>query len=214
MICVAISDRNPEKCLATLDQCEMAEIRLDLTEFDEDHIRKVFSHPTPTIATCRPDKKGTKDQLRRLKMAIEAGARYVDVEYEAEEKHRRSITDYARKHQCKIIISYHNFLKTPPAKELHHIVNECFSMGCDIAKVVTQVNTNADAANLLSLYSINKPLVAFGMGDAGKLTRVVAPLLGAEFTFASMDNGVATAPGQIRYHTMKEIIDYLKNILK
>jgi 3-dehydroquinate dehydratase type I len=87
-------------------------------------------------------------------------------------------------------------------------------MGCDIAKVVTQVNTNADAANLLSLYSINKPLVAFGMGDAGKLTRVVAPLLGAEFTFASMDNGVATAPGQIRYHTMKEIIDYLKNILK
>ncbi len=214
MICVAISNKSIKKCLTALDHCELAEIRLDLTEFEEEQIKKIFAHPTPTIATCRPDKKGTQDQLRRLKLAIDTGARYVDVEFEAEKKHRETIMDYAKEHQCKTIISYHNFIRTPSIKELHLIVDECFNMGADIAKVATQVNSNTDAGNLLSLYSINRPLVVIGMGESGKLTRIVAPLLGAEFTFASMDDGEATAPGQIKYQKLKEIVDYLDMMMK
>jgi 3-dehydroquinate dehydratase I len=214
MICIAISDKSINKCLATLDRCELAEIRLDLTEFDEDQIKQIFSHSTPTIATCRPDKKGIQDQLRRLMLAIDSGAKYVDLEFEAELEQREKIMKYAKAHNCKIIISYHNFIRTLPSKELHQIAEDCFKMGADIAKVATQVNSIADAANLLSLYNINKPIVAIGMGESGKLTRIIAPLLGAEFTFAAMDDGNATAPGQIKYQRMKEITDYLDTIMK
>ena len=43
MICVAISDKNIDNCLAILEQVEMAEIRLDLTEFDLNEIKKIDS---------------------------------------------------------------------------------------------------------------------------------------------------------------------------
>jgi 3-dehydroquinate dehydratase-1 len=214
MICVAISESNLEKCLSTLDRCELAEIRLDLTGFNAEQIKKVFSHKTPTIATCRPEKSGTTDQFDRLTLAIESGACYVDIEIEMEKKQRDAILEVARKQNCKIIISYHNFEETPALQELSGTVHQCFSIGADIAKVTTMVKSNADNARLLSLFCINKPLVVLGMGEQGKITRIMAPFLGAEFTFAAMDDGEATAPGQIKYSRMKQIIEQLNNELK
>jgi 3-dehydroquinate dehydratase type I len=209
MICVAISDNSIEKCLSTLNSCELAEIRLDLTGFQAGEIKRIFSHPTPTIATCRTEKSGITDQLNRLTLSIESGASYVDIEIEASQELREAIIAVARKHNCKVIISYHNFKETPAIEELFTIVQQCYTLGADIAKVATQVNRIADNARLLSLYSMEKPLVVLGMGDKGKISRIMAPFLGAEFTFASMDDGEATAPGQIKYGKMKELIQYL-----
>jgi len=209
MICLAISEKNLEKCLSMLEEVELAEIRLDLTDFSIYEINTVFSHSTPTIATCRPDKLGAKDQLERLTAAIKAGAAYVDIEIEAERKQQKTIMEIARQNKCKVIISYHNFENTPGLKELYSIVDQCYDLGADIAKLATHCNSQADSARLLSLYSNNKALVALGMGYYGKITRIVAPLLGAEFTFAAMDEGDETAPGQIGYSRMKEILEIL-----
>jgi 3-dehydroquinate dehydratase I len=209
MICVAISDKNIEKCLSELDKVEMAEIRLDLTGFGIKEINKIFSHPTPTIATCRPELNGNEDQLEKLTAAIKAGAKYVDIEIETDLKQQSAIIEVARKHHCKVIISYHNFNETPGLKEMYKIVDRCFELGADIAKIAALSKSNADNARLLSLYSIEKPLVVIGMGEIGKITRLIAPLLGAEFTFASMDEGIQTAPGQINYSKMKEMLSVL-----
>lgn len=213
MICVAISDKNLEKCLNTLDKVELAEIRLDLTEFGEEQIKQVFSHSTPTIATCRPARIGPEKQLELLITAIRAGAKYVDIEIEAERSQQLALIKEARNSNCKVIISYHNFDKTPGLKALYTIVDQCFDLGADIAKIATLAKTKKDSARLLSLYSIGKPLVALGMGEQGKITRIVSPLLNGEFTFAAMDDGEATAPGQINYSRMKEILDGLENEL-
>lgn len=214
MICVAISDKSLEKCLKTLDKVEMAEIRLDLTEFGKDEIEIVFAHPTQTVATCRPDKIGSDEQLELLTAAINAGANYVDIEIEAEKSLQEAIINTARSKECKVIISYHNYTGTPGLKELYKIIDQCYDLGADVAKIATLANTKMDSARLLSLYSTGKSLVVFGMGEQGKITRIMAPLLGAEFTFAAMDDGEATAPGQIKYSRMKEIVEYLGNELK
>jgi 3-dehydroquinate dehydratase I len=213
MICVAISDKKPEKCISILDQVEMAEIRLDLTGYSTEDIRKVFSHSTPTIATYRPGKGETQVQLQKLTAAIEAGARYVDIEIEAGNNQQQEVISVARKHNCKVIVSYHNFSETPGLEELNAIVNDCYLRGADIAKIATFSHSVSDNARILSLYNCNKPLVAIGMGDAGKVTRIIAPLLGAEFTFASMDNLETTAPGQISYSHMTTILSYLQKEL-
>jgi 3-dehydroquinate dehydratase I len=213
MICVAISDKNLENCLSVLDKVEMAEIRLDLTEFGKEEIKKVFAHPTPTIATYRPEKKGKEKQLDLLKAAINAGAKYVDIEIEAEKSQQKEIINAARAKECKVIISYHNFTETPGLKELYTIVDQCFELGADITKIATLSKTKMDSARLLSLYSIDRPLVVLGMGEPGKITRAMATFLGAEFTFAAMDDGEATAPGQIRYSQMKEMLKSLGNEL-
>ena len=123
------------------------------------------------------------------------------MEVEADDDYRQELTDYARKQNKEIIISWHNFENTPGKKELETILKECYSKGADIAKIATYVNVEADNASLLSLYSLKGRKVVLGMGEKGKITRLAATHLGAEFTFASTDAGNETAPGQI---TIKE----------
>ncbi|NJM15252.1 MAG: type I 3-dehydroquinate dehydratase [Bacteroidales bacterium] len=72
------------------------------------------------------------------------------------------------------------------------------------------VNSTADLANLFSLYNrTNERLVALGMGEMGKISRVMALVLGAEFTFAAPNNGQPTAPGQL---SKQQLMDILENI--
>jgi len=214
MICVAISEPDVIKCMHTLDKVEMAEIRLDLTGFNNNDISRVFSHPAITIATCRPGTTGDKEQLGKLKAAMMAGAHYVDIEIDAGKKQLEEIKACAHKYNTKIIISYHNFNETPGLQDLYSIVETCYELGADVAKIATMVNSNADNARILSLYNIQKPLVALGMGHIGMITRLMAPFLGAEFTFASMDEGEPTAPGQIGYGEMKQIVKFLNETLE
>ena len=74
------------------------------------------------------------------------------------------------------------------------------------------VRTNNNNADILSLYNIPGRVVAFGMGNLGKITRIVAPFLGAEFTYAAMDEGAQTAPGQIKYSIMKSAIQQIEEL--
>ena len=213
MICVAISDKNIDNCLASIKNVEMAEIRLDLTEFNLDNIKKIFTQPKKLIATLRPGNYGEDERIKKLKTAIKAGAKYVDLEYESDEGYRKKLIDFAHKNNCDVIISYHNFRNTPGIDVLNKTVRNCFKYGADIAKIVTTAKTNIDNSRVLSLYNNPGRIVAFCMGCLGKITRIIAPFMGAEFTYASMDEGMATAPGQIRYTDMKDIIHKLEGIL-
>jgi 3-dehydroquinate dehydratase type I len=213
MICVAISDKNINNCLETLKNVEMAEIRLDLTEFDQKEINEIFSQPKKLIATFRPGICDEEERKNKLKSAIKAGAKYVDLEYESNENYRKELIDFAHKNNCDVIISYHNFKDTPNSDVLNKIVKNCFAYGADIAKVVTTAKTNIDNSRILSLYNNPGRIVAFCMGCMGKITRIISPFMGSEFTYASMDESRATAPGQIKYTDMKGIIHILEEIL-
>jgi len=210
MICVAISDKNISNCLVALEQVEMAEIRLDLTGFNIEEIEKVFSLPKKLVATLRPDKCSDEERIIKLKTAIKAGAKYVDLEFESPEDYRKELIGYAHRNNSDVIISYHNFKNTPDTYILNKTLKDCFNYGADLAKIVTTAVVNMDNAKILSLYNNPGRIIAFCMGEMGKLTRIIAPFLGAEFTFAAMDEGDATAPGQIKYSDMKSIMDKLE----
>ena len=212
MICVAISDKNYDKCLSVLMKTEMAEIRLDLTQFSTEQIKQLFSLQKKLIATYRPLEGKEEERMIQLKLAIEAGADCVDIEFESSDEYRRELTEFAHKHNCDVIISYHNYDCTPSLADLRKIITECFKKGADLAKIATMVRTNNDNADILSLYNIPGRIVAFGMGNLGKITRIVAPFLGAEFTYAAMDEGAQTAPGQIKYSIMKSAIQQIEEL--
>jgi 3-dehydroquinate dehydratase-1 len=213
MICVAISDTDFEKCLSMLKKTDMAEIRLDLTQFSEEQIRHLFSLQKKLIATYRPlEGKEEEERMEQLKTAIEAGADYVDIEFESADDYRNEIIAFAHKHNCDVIISYHNYDCTPGLDHLRKIVAESFQKDADVIKIATMVRTNNDNASILSLYNIPGRVIAFGMGNLGKITRIVAPFLGAEFTYAAMDEGAETAPGQIKYSIMKSAIQQIENL--
>jgi 3-dehydroquinate dehydratase-1 len=81
-----------------------------------------------------------------------------------------------------------------------------------MAKIATHVNVNRDNSKILSLYKAPGRLVAIGMGDLGRISRIVAPFLGAEFTYASLNEDVATAPGQISYEKLNKFILEIQQI--
>lgn len=211
MICVAISDKNMDNCLATLKNVEMAEIRLDLTCFKTEEIKEIFSKHNKLIATHRPDKHSDEERIKNLKTAIKAGAKYLDLEYESTENYRNELIKFAHSNNCDVIISYHNYKFTPDSEVLKIILKNCFDFGADIAKIVATAITNIDNSKILSLYNYPGRIIAFCMGNMGRITRIIAPFMGAEFTYAAMDEGKATAAGQIKYSDLKNIIQKIEN---
>jgi len=190
---------------------DLSEIRLDLTGFKKPEIEKIFSSGAKLIATCRPGQVSDNDRKELLKKAIFSGATYVDVEFETDFGFKQDIISAAVSKKCDVIISYHNFKYTPPREQLKIIANQCFDMGANVAKISCMVQKPEDNASLLSLYEPGKRIVSFGMGELGKISRIAAAFMGAEFTFASATDESATGPGQISYTKLRTIIELFKN---
>lgn len=212
MICVSLAEKNAVLCIAAIEKLDMAEIRLDLAGFSDEEIHRVFSTRKKLIATCRPGTYPPETTLHKLKCAMESGATFVDVEYEAPEAYRTELIEFAHSHQCDVIISYHNHSLTPELEELEEIVRNCYRYGADLAKIATRVNVNRDNSKILSLYKDPGRLVAIGMGELGKISRIVAPFLGAEFTYASLNDEQVTAPGQINHERLNRFILEIQQI--
>ncbi|HOL06162.1 MAG TPA: type I 3-dehydroquinate dehydratase [Syntrophorhabdaceae bacterium] len=215
MICVSLDERWGLSFLKSLDDVEFAEIRMDRMNLTNKDIKEIFSQPKRLIATCRPGYLNENKRLSYLLNAIEAGSSYVDIELESDSRFKKPIVDLAHKKGCTVIISHHDYIKTPSQEALNGIVRLCFVEGADIAKIACKVNSTSDAARLIGILGNkdfeNKVIVA-GMGDKGRLVRVIAPFLGGVFTYASMEKGKETAEGQIENKRLKRVFEVLKNV--
>ena len=220
MICTCIQNKGLEEISGILERSdiEMAEIRLDLCPAltDED-IESLFSGTDiPLIATCRIEGSADmREAERRLKVAIAAGAKYVDLEIEAPAPMGKRIRRAARECGTTLIRSYHDFSGTPDAETLAEMVTKCRIFGSDIIKVATMARSSEDVERVMALYGMEYPdgrvqeegtLVAFCMGEAGKQSRLDCLRRGAPFTYAALDESEATAPGQWTAAEMNEAV--------
>jgi 3-dehydroquinate dehydratase-1 len=205
MICVSLGEMPFGTCLQLASAWQLVEIRLDLMDLDPEKIDILAMQCRQWIATCRPGKHTERERTVLLAASIRSGATYVDIEYEAEPAYRQALIDLAKQYQCKVIISYHNFESTPDTDTLNQIIRHSTAMGADCVKLAVTACTKADCARVISLYELHDHLVAFAMGDVGKITRVAAPFLGAAFTFVSVDQARLTAPGQLTAAQMEMI---------
>jgi 3-dehydroquinate dehydratase I len=196
MICISIQHKTQLEALTALNP-EMLELRFDLINESSKVIMPLVRSAAKIIATCRPGKLSREERLQLLKEAIDMGAALIDLEIESDDEYMQELIAYAKEHNTEVIISWHNFERTPEKEELEDLLEECYAKGADIAKIATFVNDESDNAKLLSLYTRKGRKVVLGMGENGKITRFAATQLGAEFTFASMGEGSETAPGQI-----------------
>lgn len=204
-ICISLGEMPFGRCLHLASEWPLVEIRLDLMNLDPEKIDILAMQCRQWIATCRQGKYTARERTTLLAAAIRAGATYVDIEYEAEYDYRQMLIDLAKKHRCKVIISYHNFESTPDVDVLNKIVRRSTAMGADCVKIAITACSEVDCAKIMSLYSQYNHLVAFAMGDIGKITRIAALFLGADFTFASVDEAHLTAPGQLTVSQMEMI---------
>ena len=232
MICTTIQNKNLEQILEALEGCEMAEIRLDRCDLSLREIEECFTSDVPLVATCRiadliasepslqdegltPQSKEIKAAQiaeKRLCKAIEAGARYVDVEIEAPKQMSKRVRSVAHENGTVFIRSFHDFEGTDSLEALKAVVEKCCYHGADIVKVVTMAHSQVDVDRVLSLYdwchgvsaSENEKiasldeggLIAFCMGDAGRQSRLDSLRMGAPYTYAALSEHETAAPGQ------------------
>jgi len=230
MICTTIQNRTAEQILEILQNCEMAEIRLDRCPLTYNEIDAIFSSDVPLVATCRISEVAEREESlqdlleqsrmikamqiaeKRLVRAIEAGARYVDVEMEAQKQMSKRVRQAAHENGTVFIRSYHDFEGTDSVDGLKALVEKCVYHGADLVKIVTTAQTDHDADRLMSLYEwcageksqgndrvaalADGGLIAFCMGEAGRQSRMDCLRHGAPFTYAAVSNEETAAPGQ------------------
>ncbi len=212
MICVSLAEKTFKDCLKALEEVEFAEIRMDKMDVTAEEINTLFSSRSKLIATCRPGFQKKDKRLELLLAAVHAGAAYIDIEMESDEDFRNTIMSKARKTGCLTIISYHNFKGTPDKQELNRIVQNCFNEGADLVKIACKVHNNMENVRLISLLEDVRPIIVIGLGEEGKKTRFIAPLLGSPFTYASLSKGKETAEGQLDWKTLAHFFTTLENV--
>ena len=175
---------------------------VDIIEFRLDYFKHLIINDVielcrcefPSIITIRHKNEGgkyyypDKYRLELFKTALEENANYVDVELNS--TICKGVVNYKNQlgNNTKLIISYHNFEKTPNYKDLKILVNKGLQLG-DISKIATTVNTSDDILKILRLISrYRSKIVGIGMGDIGRLTRILGHKLGNYLTFISFDN--------------------------
>ena len=240
MICTTIQNKNYEQILSALEQCEMAEIRLDRCSLTSRETDDLFASDTPLVATCRiseiasaepslqelpPQSREIKAMQiaeRRLIRAIEAGARYVDVEIEAQKQMSKRVRHAAHENGTVFIRSYHDFEGTDSLEALKAIVEKCVYHGADMVKIVTLAQSEADIDKILALYQWCREekisgnerigalsdggLIAFCMGEEGRSSRLDCLKYGAPYTYAALTEDEAAAPGQWATAPMRKAV--------
>lgn len=189
----------------------LLELRLDLIKEPPSVLFPLLPGNIASIITCRPGVYREEERVKLLQEGMKLGADYVDIELESASGDLDLLLQTASLEGTGVIISYHNYQRTADREELESLMIACYEKGAQIAKIACQVNAPDDLRNLLSLYDLPGKKVILGMGILGRISRVMGPYLGAEFTFASAGEGGETAPGQL---SVKELNDIYKVIDK
>lgn len=195
--CIIIAQKNVEMAILLANQYAIGEVRLDLCNFDNKSMKKLFSAHSNLIATHR-HKEGISylERQKSLLYAMECGAGWVDIELDFPLELRLELLTVARKKGVKIIVSYHNYICSPSRKEMQIIVNSAKDCKPDVIKLAVLPRSIQEANDILAWYQSEKNLIAFGMGDTYACTRVESFHLGSPFVYVcENEEWKSIAPG-------------------
>jgi len=226
MICIPIVARTTEAAVAQMERgsplADCLELRIDqMGDCDLEQLLDGKRTDKRVIVTNRRADEGgafpgtERERVELLKDAVALGADYVDIEARTEKPLLRELVAHIKKYhgRTKWIISYHDFSGTPSAGALHKRFDACTRAGADIVKICTYAHTMEDNLRVLGIipYARNKgqAIIAFAMGEQGRISRVMAPLLGASWGYASLEHGAESAPGQLTIEEMRQIHNML-----
>jgi len=224
-ICVPIAAENVD---AALRKMKRAFSTADLVELRIDRIGKadlkmlLKRNPERILVTNRRKEEGgyfrgkEKDRVAILKEAVSRGAGFVDIEVSTGSVLIGELRNAVRKRggKTKLIVSHHDPGGTPGIRALRKKLDEGAGLGADIVKIVTTARSMDDNIRVLSLIAKGREkgvdIIAFCMGDAGRVSRIMAPLLGSFLTFASLQQGEESAPGQFTVGEMRKMLKWFE----
>ena len=229
-ICIPLSGTNEFQILNEVKnisnlEFDLVELRIDFFEYADDFskvkcllekIREIYFKPL--LFTFRTTKDGgameiSEENYFKLNYsAIESGLiDIVDIELSTTELVIKKLISFAKQKKIKVIMSSHDFHKTPAKEEILNNLYKMQEYGADITKIAVMPNSEEDVLTLLKATlemkksPENQPCILISMGKLGVITRLTGELFGSCMTFATAVN--SSAPGQITATKTREILD-------
>lgn len=228
MICIPITARTHAGAMRAIGRstavADVIELRMDLIHNGRlvaliDHAR-ACDEAVEVLVTHRPeDGSGPLQERKRidcLKDAIGLGVDYVDVELQTDRALRQELIDAIVRlgRRTTLIVSHHDFQRTPSLRTLKSLFQRCVRAGADIVKIVTWAESPQDNLRVLCLIADAErediALINFCMGPEGRISRIAAPILGSRLSYVSLRRGGESASGQLTITEMNKIMDVLR----
>ncbi len=195
--------------------CDVVELRLDhigVTSSDwMDAAHTIEEKGYPVIATLRIPEEGGNwrgtDEERRPHL-LDALQHCACVDIELRSPLLGELAEQAEKNRKALIVSHHDYEKTPATDELASVTARAAVNGQCVVKIAVRVNETADVDRLrdfLTGGTCAMPLCLIGMGDLGTSTRIEFPKLGSCLAYGHIDG--STAPGQLSCRELAEKLD-------
>ncbi len=210
--------------IANTADADLAEFRIDLLSFASDtkqvialghELKKILGHK-PMIATIR-----TKNEGGQLEISdADYGKTYqaylknpfmdwLDVEMFRDQKVVSEIVQKAHQKKVLVVMSNHDFQKTPSQDEIEKRLLKQDQMGADILKIAVMPKSKQDVFTLMNAtlkvsQQTTKPLLTMSMGQLGTISRIATANMGGSYSFGMI--GQASAPGQIDVTKLKQIL--------
>ncbi|GAB1487510.1 type I 3-dehydroquinate dehydratase [Aminivibrio sp.] len=204
------------------------ELRVDAWDFVEEtgkalsmigEVRTIVGE-LPVILTCRGHWEGgvkkVADEKKFLlyKEAAEAGfVDFIDMELACGDGKIREILAMLEPTSTPLIISCHDFEKTPSKEMIFSLLGAEIRAGAHVAKFAAMPRSEEDVLSLLSATLMARrqypgvPLITMSMGETGAMSRITGGLFGSDLTFAV--GSKASAPGQIPVAALRQCLSVI-----
>ncbi|MDD6292932.1 MAG: type I 3-dehydroquinate dehydratase [Eubacteriales bacterium] len=138
----------------------------------------------------------------------------IDVEMFTDDEAVERIVNAAHSRNAKVIMSNHDFQKTPDSEEIIKRLEKMESLRADIAKIAVMPKDKSDVNRLIyatvtSDKRLAIPVVTMSMGEDGKISRLIGEISGSTITFGTV--GKASAPGQVESGELKKFLEKVHN---
>ena len=212
--CASIAEKTPKRLKQTLTKAlkksDYAEIRFDFLNPNlvPDALQLIKKDLRKCVCTLRPVSEGgkfsgsEKNRISIMKLIAEYNPFLLDIELNSLSKNK-NLQRYLKSTGTDILVSWHSFNQTPGISVLKKKLAQMKKFSNNI-KIVTMAKSVNDATRVLSLYKNNNTkLIAFSMGNYGRISRILCLFLGSPYTYVSL--GKPVAPGQFSVDEVKSI---------
>ncbi len=231
LICIPLVGKSRKEILAEAKNVpeiapDVIELRIDAWDFVEDVQKSVemvkevhaAAGGIPIILTCRGDwEGGYKKVSDEAKFKIYDGAvkgrlvDFIDMELKYGPQKISEVLKSLDGSSVRLIVSFHDFKKTPAKEELISIMSAQIEAGAHVAKLAAMPQAEEDVLTLLeATLAVRRkfadiPIITMSMGGIGAVSRIVGGLYGSDLTFAV--GSQASAPGQIPVADLRKCLD-------
>lgn len=201
MICVPL-----KKHKTLLKDIKEAEKIADLTEIWFDSLPSKFDISEVFKKAKKPILYKCLDYSNLEKVLFFKPA-YIDLDLSVDSKTIAQVSKISP--NTKIILSHHDFKKTPSTRDLKASITKMFRRKAHIAKIAVTAKSFEDSLSILELLAHTtqkgKKLILIAMGKHGQITRSTGHLFGNYLMYAPLRETDKTASGQLTAKELKKI---------